>query len=81
MSKPARKVDADTRDLADRLWRGALRWADRTVKPRFVALVCEFLAHEPGCELDSDELSVDEKARVEASLARLERRQAAKRAR
>lgn len=79
MSKPAPKPDTDTRELAERMWRGALRWADRAIKPRFITLVCEFLAQEPEAWVDREEISEDEKARLEASLGRLAKRQAAKR--
>ena len=57
MTKPARKLDADTRDPAESMWHVTLRGADRAIKPPFIALVGEFLARAPLPEEDADELT------------------------
>jgi len=59
-------MDADK--IAERLWAGALRWADRKIKPHFVAAVAECLSEKNG---DEDELTADDLERVAAGVARL----------
>jgi len=48
--------------LALRLWVGLQTWAERDIKPRFVALVCEVLVLAPS--EDEPDLNPKERARV-----------------
>lgn len=70
-----RKIDPADRDLAERLWRGAMRWADRSIRPRFIALVTEWMSSAPLPDHQDEELTPRDEERVEAALERLERRQ------
>jgi len=55
--------------IADLLWAGGLRWAERKLKPRVTAFIVECLAGE--AEPEDDVLSPEDLERVAAGVARL----------